>query len=315
MEEKISIVIPVYNNKNYLSECLESVINQTYRNLEIICIDDGSTDGSSEILDEFAKQDSRLIVIHKVNEGVSATRNVGLNIASGSYIGFVDSDDFCEPDMFEELLRQIKENHADVVVCSFVGREISDAKKIELFTGEQATAELVRGKLFGGHLPNKLIKKELIGSKRLEPDIIIFEDLLFLTRIIYKANNVVFYNKGLYHYRYNGASALHSNVFKRSYLTRLTACDRIEQFVQDTNIDCNDYLVEQKLHTYYDIVKKISTASNKKNFKKEYTQCLKAYRSLYRYRYLSNRTMKEKILFMLMKYSMPLYRCLFLLRR
>ena len=88
----ISVIIPIYNTRDYLPRCLTSILKNTYQNLEILCIDDGSTDGSAEVLDEFAQSDARLKIIHKANEGISATRNLGLNLASGEYVAFIDSD-------------------------------------------------------------------------------------------------------------------------------------------------------------------------------------------------------------------------------
>ena len=104
MEEKISVIIPVYNVEPYLRKCLDSVINQTYRNLEIIIVDDGSPDNCGAICDEYAARDDRVIVIHKKNGGVSAARNDGIRIASGKWITFVDPDDWCEPDYYEMLI-------------------------------------------------------------------------------------------------------------------------------------------------------------------------------------------------------------------
>ena len=99
----ISIIIPVYNAEKYLKKCLDSVINQTYKNLEIILVDDGSTDKSPEICDKYAEKDSRIIVLHKENGGVSSSRNAGLDIFKGEYLSFVDSDDYVEPDYIEYL--------------------------------------------------------------------------------------------------------------------------------------------------------------------------------------------------------------------
>lgn len=112
----ISVIVPVYNVEPYLRKCLESVLNQTYRDLEILIIDDGSTDNSGQICDEY-KKDERVRVLHTENRGLSAARNLGLDEANGDWIGFVDSDDWIEPDMYEVLLRKAEETGADVVEC------------------------------------------------------------------------------------------------------------------------------------------------------------------------------------------------------
>lgn len=114
MEELISIIIPVYNVEEYLSACLKSVIGQTYKNLEIIVVDDGSTDKSGMICDEYCNRDNRITVIHKKNGGLSDARNAGLKAAKGQYIGFVDSDDWIAPEMYEILYQSCKMYEADI---------------------------------------------------------------------------------------------------------------------------------------------------------------------------------------------------------
>lgn len=115
--ELVSVIIPIYNTKEYLDKCIESVINQTYRNLEIILVDDGSTDGSGELCDKFAIRDSRIRVIHKKNEGLVKARKIGISNASGNLIGYVDSDDWIEPDMYEKLYEGLSSNKADISMC------------------------------------------------------------------------------------------------------------------------------------------------------------------------------------------------------
>ena len=114
----ISVIIPIYNVEQYLKECLESVINQTYRNLEIILVDDGSKDKSGKICDEYKNKDERIKVVHKENGGLSDARNAGMKIATGKYIQFIDSDDFIDKDMIETLYNLIIENEADISMCS-----------------------------------------------------------------------------------------------------------------------------------------------------------------------------------------------------
>ncbi len=119
MNDLISVIMPVYNVKTYLSQSIESVLNQDHRDLELILIDDGSTDGSGAICDAYAARDSRVRLIHQKNAGAAAAKNAGLRIASGTYLSFVDSDDFLEPNVFGYMLNKLKENHADAVQFSF----------------------------------------------------------------------------------------------------------------------------------------------------------------------------------------------------
>ena len=117
--EKVSIVVPVYNAKNYIKRCIESLVCQTYHNLEIILVDDGSSDGSEKICDEYAKEDDRIKVIHKKNSGVSDSRNAGIEAADGDYILFVDSDDYINENTVEDNLKTAIEKNADIVIFCF----------------------------------------------------------------------------------------------------------------------------------------------------------------------------------------------------
>ena len=160
----ISIIVPVYNVEPYLRKCLDSILDQTYRDLEILIIDDGSTDGSGAICDEYAGKDDRIKVFHTENKGLSAARNLGLDNASGDWIGFVDSDDWIEPDMYEVLLRKAEETGADVVECGChidyratsyehpaIQRAVSDIDAVEsLIRGEIRTQ--VWNKIWRSHL-------------------------------------------------------------------------------------------------------------------------------------------------------------------
>ena len=119
INDLISVIVPVYNVEKYLVQCINSILNQTIKNLEIILVDDGSLDNSGKICDEFSKKDDRIVAIHKENNGLSSARNAGLEIANGNYIGFVDSDDWLDEHMYEILLKLIKENNSDISCCDF----------------------------------------------------------------------------------------------------------------------------------------------------------------------------------------------------
>lgn len=120
MDDKISVIVPVYNVELYLERCLDSIIHNTYKNLEIICVDDGSTDGCGGILDRYAQMDKRVVVIHRENGGVSAARNSGMDAATGDSVSFIDSDDWIHPQYFEILLEYQKKEEFDFSMCSFV---------------------------------------------------------------------------------------------------------------------------------------------------------------------------------------------------
>ena len=130
--EKISIVVPIYNVEKYVKKCIESLIKQTYKNIEIILVDDGSTDSSAEIIDEYANKDSRIIAIHQKNKGVSSARNTGLKAARGEYIGFVDPDDYVDCQMYEVMVNKLQASLADLVVCGY-SKIWESSKKTEKF--------------------------------------------------------------------------------------------------------------------------------------------------------------------------------------
>ena len=136
----ISIIVPVYNTSQYLPKCINSITNQTYKNLEIFLVDDGSTDGSLDICYDFEKQDSRIRVLTKVNGGQGSARNMALDIATGDYISFVDSDDYLGPDAYEKMLNAMKESNADLAVC-FLGIDVGNGPVHQKYSFE-GTREL-----------------------------------------------------------------------------------------------------------------------------------------------------------------------------
>lgn len=167
----ISIIVPIYNVEQYLERCIRSIVNQTYSNLEIILVDDGSPDNCPQICDEWAKKDSRIKVIHKENGGLSDARNAGMQIATGDLIGFVDSDDWIHPQMYEKLFVSMEQQDADIAACQFIKRtsltqsdfELSDINENQIvYDTEEALKELILDGKVKQVVWNKLYKKELI---------------------------------------------------------------------------------------------------------------------------------------------------------
>ena len=206
MSELISVIIPVYNVKEYLEKCVDSVLGQTYRNLEIILVDDGSSDGSETICDTYAQKDNRVVVIHKKNEGAAAARNAGLNVAKGKYIGFVDSDDWAEPEMYETLYALSKETNADISFC--VNERVYRKKWDNELSGETIVlegADILTSFVEPTYRPHilkavwdKLFTREIISDVRFR--IGQHEDGDFNTKVLCKAQKVAFTGKVLYHY-------------------------------------------------------------------------------------------------------------------
>ncbi len=199
----ITIIVPVYNVGPYLCQCLDSIIHQTYKQLEILLIDDGSQDESAAICDSYAEKDERIRVFHNENKGVSATRNFGLEEAKGEYVGFIDSDDWIEPDMYEVMLKEMEENGADVCICGFAyeGRKTGTVtfSSRTVMTGKDSLAALVSRKI-ACFVVNKLYRRTVLDSVSF-PDMRCFEDTSFMHEVLNNAKTVVMTNSVLYHYR------------------------------------------------------------------------------------------------------------------
>lgn len=205
MSKLISVIVPVYNVEKYLERCLDSILRQTYTNLEILLIDDGSKDNSGNICDEYAKKDNRIKVIHKPNGGISDVRNVGLETAKGEYIGFVDSDDYIADDMFETLYNLSENNSTDISIVSFYemynGKLIGvrDDKSLMKMDKEEALKELLIDTNIQSYMWNKLFKKELFEGLKF-PLGKNFEDIATVLLIFERANNVVLLQDPKYYY-------------------------------------------------------------------------------------------------------------------
>lgn len=212
---KVSIIIPVYNVEDYLVCCVNSILNQTYKNFELILVDDGSVDKSAEICDEYHKKDTRVKVIHKKNGGLSSARNAGLDVAKGKYIIFVDSDDFVANNFCEKLIKGIEENSAEIAICNYSEFENSDMKK-ECSTSENVSKDIIlTGKkackrVYGPEGVKytvawaKIYKKECFENIRF-PVEKVHEDEYVTYKILYSAKNVLVLSETLYFYR------IHSN--------------------------------------------------------------------------------------------------------
>lgn len=213
----ISIIVPVYNVEKYLDKCVESIIRQTYENLEIILVDDDSPDNCPRMCDLWAQKDSRIKVLHIENKGVANARNTALKIAHGDYIGFVDSDDYIEKDMYEHLYNLIRANNADIAVCDY---QINDDDRGEatekLLSKLDALKIVVTGDYKFGVLWNKLYKKEMLQNIEM-PDLVCSEDLVFNYYAFKNANTVAQSNLKLYHYFQNTNSTVHKKFDKSNY--------------------------------------------------------------------------------------------------
>jgi glycosyltransferase involved in cell wall biosynthesis len=219
MNPKISIIVPIYKVEAYINKCVDSIIKQTYKDFELILVDDGSPDNCGQICDEYAKNDNRIKVIHKENGGLSSARNVGLENARGEYIGFVDSDDYINEKMYEVMYKTADFHSSEVVICDFFNvnedqrndKNYSDEiYRIEHFTNIQALEQLYKSKpgTFV-YAWNKLYKRSLFEDIRFDNGRI-YEDEFISHKILYKSNKVTFISNSLYYYVKRTNSILNS---------------------------------------------------------------------------------------------------------
>ena len=205
--ELISVIVAAYNIEAYIERGVRSVCDQTYRNLEIIVVDDGSADATGRILDELAESDARIQVIHEENGGLAHARNTGIARATGSYIGFVDGDDWIDPDMYEKLFSSLKDTRADIAVCRY--RQISRSRIFDesvdravLFEGQEALQVYVEEQKefeIQNAAWNKLYRRELL-PERLFPEGRWYEDIVFATEALARAGRCIYLDIALYNY-------------------------------------------------------------------------------------------------------------------
>lgn len=209
----VSILSPCYNVEQFLPKCLDSVIHQTYSNLQIVLIDDGSKDESWRVMQEYAREYPRIEIYHQENQGVATTRNNLLDKVKGDYVLFVDSDDWIELDMVEFLVEKALTNEADIVVCGMVknNEEYSEKGVEEVMNREITIKKFLFHKELTGSLWNKLVKTSLLHGIRFDNRISYGEDALFCWGFLQNASRILIADKVLYHYRMNMDSISHQS--------------------------------------------------------------------------------------------------------
>jgi len=250
----ISIIVPIYNVEKWLSKCINSIQIQTLKELELILIDDGSSDDCSKICDEYAKKDNRILVIHKSNSGVSAARNVGLDITRGKYIGFVDPDDWIEPEMYEEMVIELENTKSQIACCQFdivhedcknEYRDISNAP-----TGTLPIKEFIKclfdvPRMITSSNCSKLFCREYI-THEYDESIEVAEDNKFLIDYCIKIDKAVCINKIYYHYlkgRQGSASSLNPNKVAFQIYARESIAKTLQKYDRKLgNLAENEYL-------------------------------------------------------------------------
>ena len=239
MGEKISVIVPVYNVEQYLERCVDSIINQTYTNLEIILVNDGSTDNSGKLCDVLAKKDKRIRVIHKENGGLSDARNRGIDEAESDLVGFIDSDDYIDRDMYEILLKNLNNTNADLSMCALYDvynntpeAQVTNKETWEL-SSEQAIKMVMEAKILSVTAVNKLYRKSLFSDLKFEVGKIA-EDAFIMIKLLDKCEKIVATNEKKYYYVHR-ENSITTQKFSTKFL------NVIEAYEQNSNIILEKY--------------------------------------------------------------------------
>ena len=255
----ISIIVPIYNVESYLERCIESILNQSFKEFELILVNDGSTDSCKDICNEYKKRDSRIVVVNKKNEGVSSARNLGLDLAKGEYIGFIDPDDFINKDMYKILFDTIQANNSDMVICDYYKVNEDDINK---FRNLKCNCENIKIKnlnnlesidnlfLTGEKFIfawNKLYKRDLFSDLRYEQGRR-YEDEYLAHRILYKCKKVSVIEVKMYYYVQRKGSIVNSPFTVRKFDKVYAIKDRVD-FLREKNLT---YLEDKAEKTFID---------------------------------------------------------------
>ena len=289
---KISVIVPVYNVESYLEECIESILNQTHSDFEVLLINDGSTDGCKKICDSYSAKDRRIQVFHQSNQGVSKARNVGLDHAKGDYIVFIDSDDSICRYMFEILLKDLVKYKVDISCCVFFNvKQVIRNKKTEVHVLDvkEAIKKFLMEEICPGNI-NKLFSRSLIGNTRFNENITHGEDFLFNWEILKKTRKISLNEKGLYYVNYRAESASHK--FSSTRLTEIKSrdivCEEISKMYPELVIWVNLHYLRMLINILY-------TIAENGNYKdKKYFYEVQRHLRLNKKKYISNKLFNYK---------------------
>ncbi len=266
---KLSIIVPIYNVENYIPICLESLINQTYKNIEIICVNDGSKDNSIEVLNQYKENDRRITIIDKQNGGVSSARNAGINAATGDYITFVDSDDYIDIDAYENCISIIAKQNADIFAFGYtlepnhtavspVSEKIYD--KFDCLKNEFSSNCTVW---------NKIFKRSLLtdGDIRFAEDVSYGEDDLFLKMVVPNAKVIVGCSNPYYHYVHRETSAESTYSIEKRLISAINRCKHLVNYYVDKNYkDEYEWILESCLYITYPRIEELKDDNKKKDY-------------------------------------------------
>lgn len=300
----ISVIIPIYNVEKYLPKCIESILNQTYTNLEIILINDGSTDNCKKICDNYAKIDSRIIAIHKKNGGVSSARNIGLDICKGNYISFIDPDDYINPNMYEKMINIAISKKIDIVSCNYEKinsngntKSFFHPENDELITDKNLLLEKVfQYKNFDMVIFNKLYKSYIFKTTRFPLNVNLGEDLHLLYPTVHLANTFYCLKDSLYIKTIRNDS-LTGDKNIQAYINNVKEHEFfLQNVLNDKSLDYNrifNSCVTNLFRHYKRLLDKIYTMDNKADYKQLEIDTIKKLCSLYNNKNLSDKDRKK----------------------
>lgn len=285
MNPLISVIVPIYNVEKYLARCVDSIVNQTYKNLEIILVDDGSPDLCPQMCDDYAEKESRIKVVHKKNGGLSDARNAGMAVATGEYISFIDSDDYVSDDFIECLLDVMNKENSDIAECSVVKfyednrfDEFIDDLSVKTYDTQDAMSALIAENPFHQHVWNKLYKTELVKDI---PYAVgkLNEDEFWTYRVFGRANKVARLNKTMYYYfqRNSSIMGVGYNIRRLDALEgKANRQKYIENNFPDLSTQAKIDLYGSCMFAYQSVLKFMSGAEKKKAL-----ELIRKYRKMY----------------------------------
>lgn len=277
MKDLISIIVPIYNVEAYIDRCVESLVKQTYSNIEIILVDDGSTDRSVEKCEKWLKQDSRIKIVQRSNGGAAAARNTGLEQAQGEYVMFVDSDDYVSYTICEKLYEKIKEEQADIAICrmkkieptrEYATRPFEYDGSQMIFTNIEALKEYFLDKIDCGPC-HKLFSRKKLGNLRF-PEGVINEDFVFVYKALFQAQKIIFVEDILYYYCFRENSVTSSKFDRRQFAKYYNCIDMMEyvhSYIKEVIPEATFYLWRQTFYLLKYLVLNNETNVYKMEFK------------------------------------------------
>ena len=300
----ISVIISVYNAEDYIEKCIKSIMAQTYRDLEIIAVDDGSTDNSREICRKLAEKDSRIVVLHKENGGNASARNAGIDIAKGEFISFVDSDDYIEDDMYEKMLSEMSDPKVTIgcsgLICTDLGGTdtVLVCDKKTFFTSDEALRDLfLRENRIMPTACNKLYRSSLFKKGVRFNNAVIHEDTEAMPRFLDASEGVMVINQAFYHYIKRVNSASTSKHFNIKGYHILDSMGEYYEMCRKKRIDLLPCVSYYELVTCHGMLRNLRGCIDEKDYKKiEINLCFRIYKSVLkcmRWKWLRNRYGKK----------------------